>query len=251
MNDHKHDEQLINRYRELADRSAGAGIYTYSDFHSPHSAALAYGVTCDKNVSFWGGAENCERVIVRFGDPEETGYEEDYPIRIIHIFPKQAKYADKLTHRDYLGAIMNLGLERDVIGDILMNDAEAYVFVCERIAEYIVDELTQIKHTSVRCEAVSEIPDGIGPKLTEESVTVSSVRLDGIIAKIWHLSRTEAKSLFSSEEVFVNGRLCVNASYEPKPEDVVSVRGHGKFIYAGIERKTSKDRFAVLVRRYV
>ena len=251
MIDKNHDEQLTNRYRELAERSAASGIYTYSDFHSGHSAALAYNVASENYVTLWGGADNCERVIVRFGDPAEMGYTEDYPISVIHIYPKQAKYADKLTHRDFLGAILNLGLERDVIGDIYPGDNDAYVFACERIADVIASELTQVKHTAVRCELTDSIPDGVGPKLTEETITVSSIRLDGIIAKAYHLSRSEAKSLFTSEEVFVNDRLCTNPSYEPKPDDILSVRGHGKSIYSGIERTTSKDRFAVKIKRYI
>lgn len=245
------EEQTLNRYRELAERSAQTGIYVYTDFHSPAGAALAYRIADERSLKMWGGALSCERVIVRFGDPEDIGYEEDFPISIIHIFPKQAKYADVLTHRDYLGALMNLGLERDVIGDIYVCDNEAYVFACERITGYITEELTQVKHTRVRCEITDALPDEARPKLKEETVTVSSLRLDGIIARAYHMSRNEAKELFSSEEVFVNGRLCANPSHEPAEDDVISVRGHGKLVYGGVGRKTSKDRFAVNIRKYV
>ncbi|MBO4899998.1 MAG: hypothetical protein J5509_06880 [Lachnospiraceae bacterium] len=245
------EEQTLNRYRELAERSARAGIYVYTDFHSPAGASLAYRIADERSVKMWGGAESCERVIVRFGDPEEIGYEESFPISIIHISPRMPKYADKLTHRDYLGALMNLGLERDVIGDIYVCDNEAYVFVCEKITEFITDELSQVKHTQVKCEITDAIPDEARPKLKEETVTVSSLRLDGIIARAYHLPRTEAKDLFNSEEVFINGRLCANPSHEPAEGDAISVRGHGKLIYGGVGRKTSKDRFAVIIKKYV
>ena len=244
------EEQTLNRYRELAARSAQSGIYVYTDFHSPAGASLAYRITDERNVKMWGGAENCERVIVRFGDPEDIGYEEGFPISVIRILPKQAKYADALTHRDFLGALMNLGLERDVIGDIYVCDNEAYVCVCERIAGYITDELAQVKHTQVRCEITDAVPEEARPKLKESSVTVSSLRLDGIIARAYHMSRTEAKSLFNSEEVFINGRLCATPSLEPAEGAVISVRGHGKMIYDGVARRTSKDRFAVIIRKY-
>ncbi|MCR5594773.1 MAG: DbpA RNA binding domain-containing protein [Lachnospiraceae bacterium] len=245
------DEQLLNRYRELADRSAYSGIYVYTDFHSLSGASYAYTVADKAFIKLWGGAEEAERVIVRFGDPKDIGYEEDFPIRIIHISPIQPKFADKLTHRDFLGALMNLGIERDVIGDIYVAESEAYVFVCEKIAGYIIEELTRVKHTQVKCVITGTIPESVRPKLKEETVTVSSLRLDGIIAHVYHMSRTAAKSLFSSEEVFINGALCTSPSAEAKDTDVISVRGYGKFIYDGVGRKTSKDRYAVNIRRYI
>lgn len=251
MNNDDHDAQLIKRYEELSDRSEQSGIYVYSDFHSPSGASLAYRVGSANRIKLWGGADYCERTMVRFGNPEETGYDEPFPISVIHIEPKQPKYADDLTHRDFLGAIMNLGIERDVIGDILVNDRSAYVFACERIAGFICDELTQVRHTPVKCSVTESVPEAFAPKLTSETVTVSSVRLDGIISKVFHLSRSDAKARFGSEEVYVGGKACLHPEYEPDEGDIISVRGSGKFIYDGVSHKTSKERFAVSIRRYV
>lgn len=251
MSADNHDEQLINRYRELAERSERAGIYLYSDFHSPAGAALAYRVAGESSVKLWGGADGCERVLVRFGDPDEIGYDEEFPVILIHIVPKQPKYADRLSHRDFLGALINLGIERDVIGDIYVSENSAYVFVCDRIVDFIGSELKQVKHTSVRCELIDEVPEAAAPQLVSGIVTVSSLRLDGIISHVYHLSRTEAKSRFSSEEVFVGGRVCIRPEYEPHEGDIISVRGCGKLVYDGVTRMTSKDRFAVKVSRYV
>ena len=153
-----HDEQLIKRYGELAGRAERTGAYAYSDFHSPSGAALAYHVGGEGFVRLWGGQETSERVMVRFGNPEEMGYDEDFPIVLIRIAPIQPKFADRLGHRDFLGAIMNLGIERDVIGDVLVADNSAYVFACDRIAEFVRTELTQVKHTPVRCEIMDEVP---------------------------------------------------------------------------------------------
>ena len=110
----EHQKKNLKRYEELAVRSRSAGIYTYSTFHSRETASLAFEAASEKEVMLWGGTENSERVVARFGAEEEIGYNEDFPICILCVKPKQSKYSDALTHRDFLGAILNLGIERDI-----------------------------------------------------------------------------------------------------------------------------------------
>ena len=243
----EHDVQTMNRYSELLQRAEQCGIYTYTPFHSPSGASLAFNVAGENKLRLWGGAEGCERVVIRFGNPEEIGYEEDFPIILLKVCPKQAKYADKLDHRDFLGAILNLGLERDTIGDILIRDKEAYVFVIEGVAELIENDLERVKHTPVVVSRVDEVPEGLFNTGKEELITVPSTRLDAIISKAFHISRSEAKSLFNSEKVFINGRLCKNPETQIHEEDVVSARGFGRFTYAGESHSTRKGNLAVRI----
>ena len=85
----EHDQKNRKRYEELANRARQSSIYTYSSFHSPETAGLAYEAAEEREITMWGGAENTERVVVRFGDPKEIGYEEDFPIHILStLFPK-------------------------------------------------------------------------------------------------------------------------------------------------------------------
>jgi RNA-binding protein YlmH len=247
----EHDEKNIKRFRELADRARQSSMYTYSSFHSAETAALVYEVAEENEITMWGGTENAERVVVRFGKPEEIGYEETFPIRILYVRPKQEKFADHLTHRDFLGAILNLGIERDVIGDILVTDRSAYFFVLEDMAEYICSGLERIKHTAVRCNIVEEVPPDCLPKLCEENVTVSSPRLDAILAKVYHLSRGEAKKFFDAEKITVNGRLCKNPEAILKESSKISVRGYGKLEYRGEEHTTKKGKTGITIWRYV
>ncbi len=247
----EHDQKNRKRYEELADRARQSSIYTYSSFHSPETAGLAYEAAEEREITMWGGAENAERVVVRFGDPKEIGYEEDFPIRILYVRPKQEKFADHLTHRDFLGAILNLGIERDVIGDIIVTERSAYFFVLEEMAEYICSGLERIKHTAVRCSIVGEVPENCLPKLCEENVTVTSPRLDAILAKLYHLSRGEAKKLFDAEKITVNGRLCKNPETILKENSRVSVRGYGKLEYRGEEYTTKKGKTGIPIWRYV
>ena len=247
----EHQQQCLRRFKELADRSAQGGIYTYSSFHSVGTASLAYDVAPEKDVMLWGGAENSERVVIRFGDPEEFYYEEDFPIRILRVSPKLEKFSETLTHRDFLGAILNLGIERDMIGDILVHDNSAYFFILEKLADLVCSDLIRVKHTSVKCNIVSELPEDFRPKLMEENISVSSPRLDSVIAKVFHLSRGDAKELFDSEKVTVNGRLCLDPETRLKENSRITVRGCGKFEYRGEGRTTKKGKVGITVWRYV
>lgn len=247
----EHEQKNLKRYKELADRARQSAVFTYSSFHSPETASLAYEAADEREIMMWGGTANSERVVVRFGDPQEIAYDEAFPIRILYVRPKQEKFADKLTHRDFLGAILNLGIERDVIGDIIVTDRSAYFFVLEEMADYICMGLERIKHTAVRCSITEEVPVDCLPKLREENVTVSSPRLDAILAKLYHLSRGEAKKLFDAEKVTVNGRLCKNPETVLKENSKVSVRGYGKLEYRGEEHTTKKGKTGITIWRYV
>ncbi|MCR5250293.1 MAG: DbpA RNA binding domain-containing protein [Lachnospiraceae bacterium] len=249
--DREIEQQTIRRYRELAERARQSGVYAYTSFHSPAGAALAYRAADEREITMWGGAKSCERVVIRFGDPQEIAYEEAFPIRILHAESKQAKYAEKLTHRDFLGAILNLGIERDLIGDIFVSDSAAYIFVLEEMADYVMNGLERVKHTAMKCSLTEEVPADHLPKLCEESITVASPRLDAVLAKVYHLSRGEAKDLFDAEKVFVNGRTCKNPETELKDNCKVSVRGYGKMEYRGEMHVTKKDKFSMTVWRYV
>ena len=98
-----------------------------------------------------GGYQDAERVMLRFGGEELMGYEEEFPISCLKVSPVSAKFADVLTHRDYLGALMNLGIERDRLGDILIAGNEAFIFCTSSMADFITENLVKVKHTSVSC----------------------------------------------------------------------------------------------------
>ena len=189
---------------------------------------------------FFGGVEDAERVVLRLGDSAALGYDEPWPISLVEIKPKNEKFADALTHRDFLGAVLNLGLTRERIGDIYIADHTGYVFCLDTNASFIVDQLERVKHTSVTCRLAGELP----PIPTREpdvlEVQCASLRLDLILSKVYQLSRSEAEQLFAADRVFVDGRVCRQGSRELMPGALVSVRGHGRLRLladAGFTRK--------------
>ena len=247
-------ELLKKRFIELGRKSYNAGIFTFTDFLGLAEQSAFSEIKKElRGISFtaFGGAIGAERVMIRFGSEEEIGYSLPFPIAIIKAEPLSQKYADKLTHRDFLGAILNLGIERDVLGDIVIIDNVGYIFAKEDMAGYIADGLTRVKHTDVKAEITEELPEGELYRTEKKTVQVSGERLDAVVAKVFSLSREEAQSLFKKRLVFADGRQIDSPSYSPKEKEKISVRGHGRFIYLGCQSYSKKGKMNTLVELYV
>ncbi len=247
-------ELLSKRFRELANKSYNSGIYIFTDFLGLAEQAIFnevkssfYGI---KYTEF-GGASGAERIMVRFGDEESHGYTEPFPIVCIKAEPVSQKFADKLTHRDFLGAILNLGIERSKLGDIPILDNVGYIFAKEEIAPFILSELHKVKHTDMKLSIVDTLPEGNLYKTERRRIQAVGERIDAVVAKVFNLSREEAKSLFAKRLIFVSGRICENSSYIPKRNEVISVRGHGRLIYLGYETTSKKGKLNIEVEVYV
>jgi len=238
---------------DLANQSYQNNMFTFTGFLSLHEQQLLTEVqkeTGSIRVDLCGGNEDCERVMARFGNPEELGYEEEFPIVCIKIEPLIEKFADSLTHRDFLGAIMNLGIERSTIGDIFVQGKSAFVYCHKKMAEYLMEELDKVKHTNVRCRIVEDAGELPSAVPVEKEVLVSSCRVDGVIAKVYNISRTGSLELFRTGRVFVNGKLMENNSYLLKEGDAVTARGFGKFTYVREVNVTKKDKVRILIEKF-
>ena len=185
------------------------------------------------------------------GDPDEMGYEAPFPITCVKISPLQQKFADELSHRDILGAVMHLGIERGQTGDILTVGKAAYLFCTPAMGEYICRELTRVRHTTVSCCITDKLPETAETHYESVTVQAASERIDGIIAKLYHISRGECLALFRAGKIALNGAVTENSSAQLKTGDVVSVRGCGKFRYAGITGTTRKGNQIIEVEKYV
>lgn len=250
----REDDFLKKRIQDLADQSYRTGQYTYTSFLTQSEQEIYYqlrdrleGV---ESVLF-GGAEGCDRQILRFGGAERLGCDAGFPVCCIEISPVQAKFSDQLTHRDYLGALMNLGIERSTIGDIMQREQCAYLFCLEKVAAYITGNLTQIKHTSVKCRRLEQLPDAVKPQRETVNLVAASMRLDVIVARLYHLSRSQSMKLFREKKVFVNGRQMQHGSGVLKEQDTVSVRGYGKFVCESTAGRTRKGNLNVRISRYI
>ena len=248
------DEEIKRHIRDLADRCYRQGRYTYTDFLNMADQSAFFDMERELDFvpySLFGGTCGSERKILRFGSADTLGYEESFPIRCISAVPSAPRFAQELTHRDFLGAVMSLGIERDLIGDIIVRDNCAYIFCLDSMADYISGSLDKVKHTTISCEVTKEVPKGALPRFSEEEFVVSTPRCDAVTAKAYNLSRSKSIDLFRSKKVFLNGRQLENNSLSLKPGDIISVRGYGKFIFSGVSAQTGKGRCRIKIKRYV
>ena len=247
-------ELLKKRFKELYDKADRGGYYTFTDFLGLQEQSALTEVTAKLyrgSIDTYGGAVGAERVMVRFGNPEEIGYDMPYPIACVSVEPLSQKFADKLTHRDFLGALLNLGIERSTLGDIIIRENVGYVFAEEKMAEFITGELSRVKRTDVKARIVDTLPEGELYKTEQKRIQIQSERLDAVVAKVFSLSREDAQALVKRALVFVNGKETVSSSYTPKVGDKISVRGHGRFIYQGFDSTSRKGKLNVIVDVYV
>lgn len=243
--------------RRILDLAKGAwqqNRYQYTDFLSPAELDILYRMSRELDFIHWecfGGNEASERQMAGFGSEEEMGYPGVFPIRLLEILPAAEKFAEPLSHRDYLGALLNLGITRGLLGDIVVRPKGAYVYCSERITEFISENLTRVKHTVVTAREVSLTLEDVRPTLEPVKKNVASERLDVIAAALCGCSRSRVLALFREKKVFVNGKIEENPGKTLKAGDRFSFRGIGKFLYEGVQSETKKGRFVVGIQKYV
>ena len=251
--DEKEIHQLRNRFRDLAEKSFQQGIFTFTGFLGLSEQDIFWqeeGKLSHAGYRLEGGCQAADRVVARFGSPEELGYEVPFPIVCVHIRPLAQKFADDLSHRDFLGALMNLGIERSTIGDIKVGEREAYLFCLDSIAGFICENLSQVRHTHVKCSLTEGPADIPQEEPRSVSIQVQSFRVDAVLAKVYNMSREKSLELFRAGKVYVDGRLCGNNARQLKCGETVNARGYGKFMLAGEPRETKKGKLAVEVSLY-
>lgn len=258
---------ISNRFKDLANMAYLKGIPVFTDFLDLKEQTEYMEFISDKNmppvnttlnggIFFLDDNKNTrkddflERKMACFY-PKDLPYDIVFPITIIEIKPVNKRFADDLNHRDFLGSLMNLGIERYLLGDILVNDNRAYVFVKTVMADFICDNLTRIKHTSVTSKPCNSYDFDYTPSFKEEKGSVASERLDAIIAFAFNISRNDAALLISAGKVFINAREILSKSHTLKYGDIVSVRGKGRFIFDEVISTTKKGRFFIKIQKYI
>lgn len=256
----KEDMLLRKRLIELSDISYRKSVITFSDFLNLHELNILH--TTPKTelavpYSVFGGYTYSERQMAAFLPDAFSLYMDNseiealFPVCILKITPVHLKYAENLGHRDYLGALLNLGIDRSKLGDILVQEYFAYVFVNESLANYIVDSLVKVKHTIVLTEKVETANFQYAPKYESVKGTLASVRLDSLLALAYNSSRSKSTGLIEGAKVYVNGKLITTNAYHIKDGDIVSVRGVGRFQFCRVISETKKGRYYVELNKYI
>ena len=237
------------RIEEAAKRSGQSWEVIRTRFLEPQEflcaqqAAFEYGVS----VLLYGGYDDAERKIAAFY-PDGMQAEPDEMLTRIELTWNE-KYA-ALSHRDVLGAAMALGIERECLGDILIDKGKAYLFTVNEIAEWITRELVSCGRASVTRRIGSGSFEPPAPEGEIKRITVSSERLDAIIAHTLNISRTKASDLVQSGSVKRKYVEETRPDIRIEAGDVISIRGYGRIRLISWDEETKKGRLAAHVFIY-
>lgn len=217
----------------------------------------------NEGVTLFGGYEDAERKQVLFM-PEYTGVTDENsaleyfrsnpdecPMALIDVKKPRAERG-KLTHRDYLGALMGEGIKREKTGDIIVGEDGAQIIVAREMSEYLTHNFTQAGRVSVTAKTVSIFDiKKLETRIKNEKFTISSPRIDNIVSSVFGISRKDAQEAVSRGKVFVDGVETVKADYFLKGGEKVVLRGRGKAVYLGEKGTTRKGKVVIEAAIYL
>ena len=211
-------------------------------------AAAAAGRAKDVSFAMQGGYEGAGRVLFGAFPPFFQQEEEAFPLEAVTV---RFRAGAQLSHRDLLGSLMSLGVTRDVIGDLLVEEGRAVFFARKEMVPFFVDELKKVGGEGVHVSAGAESPLPDGAKFAEFSATIASPRLDCVVAALCSCSRGTAVEMIEKGLVSLDFAECTSVPREVEEEDKITVRGKGKFIVDQIGPQTKKGRLGFRGRKYV
>ena len=248
------DQSLaLRRMRELALRAAHTGRAQFTRFLEPSLLSTAGRVAGETGVrcAFCGGWPDAERVIAAYYDDAEPSAE-DYPLRALRVTWNE-KFSHP-AHRDLMGAVMGLGLERETIGDVALGTWRggpcAWIFAAAEVAEYIAANLESAGRAPVKVEVTGDIPEIAPPEGTQMRVTVQTARLDAVLAAGCRLSRAEAQRLVAAGLVKLNHVPNLHGDARVGEGDLISVRGHGRLKILETLGESRRGRLVLTLFRY-
>lgn len=247
----KEDVILLDNIERKIDQSIEYGKFTSSSFLDMHQRNLAESV-CRRRTglsyTFYGGYQDAERTVAVF-PPEHARLEDHNPLALLRITHNGYK---ELSHRDYLGSLIGLGIKREMIGDILVRKDGADIIVLKNIVEFLSINYEKAGKVNLRLEIMPVgsliIPDA---RFEIKRDTVASLRLDSVVASAFSMSRSLAAEAINDGNVFINSQLCEKTDRLVKEGDKLTLRGKGKAILETVGTVTRKDRIVIVIKRYL
>ena len=201
------------------------------------------------NVMYYGGYSEAQRKLFGVFPEWEEPSGKAFPIKTVKI---TKTYKKELSHRDYLGSVMSHGITREQIGDIVIDENTAYILAMEDIADYIALNITKIGNVGVKAEGV-ETDEVITPEIKFKTINTvaASLRLDAVVAAMLNVSRKESASMILSGNVSVNHIPSQDTARQLKTDNVISVRGFGRYIFEGVHGTTGSGRIHIIIKKYI
>lgn len=264
----KEEQMAIKHFRDLCRMAYQKGIPLYSEFIGLTERDLVFQAVMEQfpslradqyPIHFYGGYPDAERSVVCFlPQPDFPQPQWDaFPVSCIRIESVHRKFSENLTHRDYLGTVMGLGIERDQIGDIVVRQGgagqqktAAYVF-CKKNKAGLLLEVNRIRHTTVAAREEDAHTLHWLPEYKEISGSVSSLRVDAVLSVAVGTSRTRGLQLIREGNVYLNGRCCTENAKLLQDGDILSIRGYGKYLFCYYGSVSKKGRYPIIVKQYI
>lgn len=243
-------EDIQRALGDAAKLAGEKGLTRFTRFLDPAEAELGRQLARQRGAVFsaWGGYEDAERVVGCFSPAGETVQPDQYPVVCLH-----SRYASRfcsVSHRDLLGAFMALGLTRSCAGDMIIAGADIYLFVHAQTADFIARSMKSAGKTPLDFHVLAKTPEMPEPAGTCLSAVVSSLRLDGVLAAAYKLSRSEAADSIRAGLVKVNHLACDRVDMPLKEGALLSVRGRGRVRLLSVDGTTRKQRIGITLFRY-
>lgn len=243
------DRILLARIQERLESGRQRDCIAWTAFLSPREQQMTRSLM-GSSIRFFGGYDGAERAVACYLPEymEPAFLIEDGPVACI-----RASFYEKDTpgHRDFLGALLGLGLKREVVGDICMEDGSCLIFLLSELSSFVQQNLTRAGRASLRLDPVPlSCAAPPPPRVTPSRCTVASLRLDCVLSAGFHISRSQAALAIKGGHIFLNGIPCVKADHLAEEGDTVSLRGSGKLRVGAIGGITKKGRMIVTLEKY-
>ena len=242
------DGLLTSRVNDALRIARDSSVSKYLGFLDEREAALCAGArkrAGEMELRFFGGYEGAARVMLGLIPP---GAEARFPLAAVTLHVRREA---SLTHRDWLGSLLSLGIKREAVGDLLCEEGRCVAFVTESVAPVILRELRKVGGEGVQVTTGFEEPLPAAHRFLARSETVAPVRLDGVVAAVCACARSQAAEWIRLGLVAVNGLPCGKGDAPLKAGDRLAVRGKGKYILDSTDRVTRKGRVVLDFRQYL
>ena len=256
------DDILLSHARDLKAQCADRGMLTHTAFLDLHQRSLLAAIEREQNADvrtfYHGGFPDAERVIAVFvptfyGVDDLVAYlaenPDDDPLCLLRA---EKDAFSTLLHRDYLGALMGLGIKREQLGDILVDDGGAYLVCLKTIRPFLLEHFSSAGRATLTLRDASLDELHLTEAKTEDVfVSVPSLRLDCVIAAAYKLSRGKAETAIQSGLVYVNAVQTDKTDRRLSPGDVLVLRGKGKCLLLEQTGQSKKGRLHLTIRHYL
>ena len=250
------DKMCLSQVLDKIENATKKGKIEYTDFLDMYQVSLVENFLKKikfENYILFGGYENAERkiLIVYDGKYDETMIAKNYDkmVKVVKIELPEEEHG-KYVHRNYLGGIVKLGLKREKVGDIIVSKDGADIIAINEFST-ILEQLPTLKrfeNSDIKIANLEELRK-VEIKIEEVKIIVPSLRLDNIVSDLARTSRSKASEIIAQERVFINGQSETKNSKNVKLNDIITIRGKGRFIikeFTGTTRRT-----VILIEKYV